>query len=237
MRREEVCAAAGVAVSWLARLEQGRAGSVSPDVLNALGRALQLDATELVYLFTLAGLQAGPGDVVAPEVTPALRVLLDELEPNPAYLLDRSWDIIAWNQAEAALFPDLLSYAGGPPNLLRLVFTDPALRRLMADYDEEARRLIAQFRVHEADWPGDPGVNATIAALVRESPLFARLWATDDVMRFVSTRRVFDHPVAGRLEFDHHRFGVLDQVGTQLVVYTSVPGTDSSLRLHDACEP
>jgi hypothetical protein len=81
-------------------------------------------------------------------------------------------------------------------------------------------------------------VQATVAALTSESPLFARLWAADDVMRFVSTRRVFEHPVVGRLEFDHHRFGVLDQVGTQLVVYTSVPGTDSSSRLHDAvCEP
>ena len=40
---------------------------------------------------------------------------------------------------------------------------------------------------------------------------------------FVTTRRVFDHPSAGRLELDHHRLAVLDQHGMQLVVYTPAP--------------
>jgi len=51
---------------------------------------------------------------------------------------------------------------------------------------------------------------------------------------FVTTRRAFAHPVAGPLEFDHHRLAVLDQAGAQLVVYTSVPGSDSAKRLGQA---
>jgi hypothetical protein len=57
------------------------------------------------------------------------------------------------------------------------------------------------------------------------------LWAAEDVAPFVTTRRVFAHPLAGRLEFDHHRFAALDQVGTQLVVYTPIPGSDSAGKL------
>lgn len=219
LRREEVASVAGVAVSWLARLEQGRARSVSPDVLGALAAALRLDDVERDHLFALAGFRANPRAPAPPgQITPALRALLDALDPNPAYVLDRCWNIVAWNQAEADLFPGLA--ATPAPNLLRLVFGHPDLARLMADHDEEMTRLVAQFRVHWTDWPGDVGLAALVEDLVASSPDFARLWAAEDVAPFVTTRRVFDHPVEGRLEFDHHRLAALDQPGFQLVVYT-----------------
>jgi len=231
LRREEVAALAGVAVSWLARLEQGRAHAVSPEVLAALAGALRLDETERAHVFALAGLRADRNALPPPQVTPALRVLLDELDPNPAYLLDRCWNIVAWNEAEAALFPGLLDTPSPPANLLDLAFRDPALRRLMADHDQEAVRLVSQLRLHRTDWPHDPVLGELIADLAATSAAFAELWAEKDVAPFTTTRRLFDHPVAGRLEFDHHRFGVLDQAGSQLVVYTPVPGSDSAARL------
>lgn len=236
LRREEVAAVAGVAVSWLARLEQGRAHSVSPEVLAALAGALRLDDVERAHLFALAGLRADRHALPPPQVTPALRMLLDQLDPNPAYLLDRCWNIVAWNQAEAALFPGLLDLGPSrqPPNLLDLAFRDADLKRLMVDHDEEVARLVSQLRLHRTDWPHDPDLGGVIADLEATSPAFAELWAAKDVAPFTTTRRLFDHPVAGRLEFDHHRFGVLDQAGTHLVVYTPVGGSDSAIRLRAA---
>lgn len=226
---------AGVAVSWLARLEQGRAHSVSAEVLAALAGALRLDDVERAHLFALAGLRADRHALPPPQVTPALRVLLDELDPNPAYLLDRCWNIVAWNAAEAALFPGLLGHSSERvPNLLHLAFRDPDLQRLMADHDEEVVRLVSQLRLHRTDWPHDPDLGQVIADLEFTSAGFAGLWAAKDVAPFTTTRRLFDHPVVGRLEFDHHRFGVLDQAGSQLVVYTPVPGSDSVGRLRRA---
>ncbi len=219
MRREELSSLAGVAVSWLAKLEQGRAHAVSPDVLGALAHALQLDAVERSHLFALAGLRADRADPPAPRVTPALRTLLAALEPNPAYLLDRAWNMLAWNEAEAALFPGLLRQEG-TPNLLELVFHDPELAQLMADHDEECVRLVSQLRAHRIDWPDDPELSDVIERLVASSSRFAELWVAHDVAPFVTTRRVFDHPTRGRLELDHHRLAVLDQAGAQLVVYT-----------------
>lgn len=219
LRREELSSLAGVAVSWLAKLEQGRANAVSPDVLGALAQALRLDGAERSHLFALAGFRADRVDPQAPRVTPALRALLDALEPNPAYLLDRAWNIIAWNEAEADLFPGLLAHDGAP-NLLDLVFCDEALARLMVDHDAECVRLVAQLRVHSAEWPDDPELVDVVERLESASSEFAELWAAHDVSPFVTTRRVFDHPTLGRLELDHHRLAVLDQVGAQLVVYT-----------------
>lgn len=228
LRREELASMAGVTVSWLAKLEQGRAHAVSADVLASLGRALRLGAAEQTHLYALAGYRVdeAPGGA---RVTPALRALLDQLAPNPAYLLDRRWDIIAWNDAEARLFPGLLT-ASAPPNLLALVFLDEALGRLMVDRGEELVRLVAQFRLHAADWPDDPGIGAVVGRLRAASTEFAQLWDARDVAPFASTRRPFDHPVAGRLELDHHRLAVLDQPGLQLVVYTSAD-SDSVSRL------
>jgi len=228
LRREEVAAMAGVAVSWLARLEQGRAHSVSAEVLAALSSPLRLDDAERVHLFALAGFRAVPA-AAETAIAPALRVLLDALDPCPAYLLDRAWNIVAWNEAEADLFPVLRGL--DRPNLLELVFENASLAALMADHDEELVRLVSQFRLHRTDWPDDPDLSAMITRLCETSPRFAERWAAKDVAAFATTRRVFDHPGAGRLEFDHHRFGALDQTGLQLVVYTPVPGSDSAARL------
>ena len=222
LRREELSSISGVAVSWLSKLEQGRAHAVSPDVLDALAHGLRLDAAERTHLFALAGFRAPPpGDLPAPLVTPALRALLVALEPNPAYVLDRAWNIVAWNAAEADLFPGVVSdEEDGVRNLLELVFLDEALARLMVDLDEERARLVSQVRAHAADWPDDPELADVIDRLVDASPAFASLWSAHEVAPFVTTLRVFDHPVHGRLELDHHRLAVLDQAGAQLVVYT-----------------
>lgn len=234
LRREELASIAGVTVSWLAKIEQGRAHAVSPDVLAALARALRLDDHEYEHLFALAGLRSDHAEPPHPHVTPALRILLDELDPNPAYLLDPVWNIVAWNAAEEDLFPGLLRSTDAPPNLLDLVFGDPDLGALMVDLDEEQARLVAQFRLHRMAVPDHPELGALVSRLEATSVRFAQLWRAEDVAPFVTTRRVFAHPVAGRLELDHHRLAVLDQPGTQLVVYTSVPGSDGAERLRRA---
>lgn len=226
LRREELAAIAGVTISWLAKLEQGHARAVSVEVLASLARALRLDEAERLHLFALAGFRSDDAPRNGAFLTDALRVLLDELEPNPAYLLDRCWNMVAWNASEAALFPSLGTYSDTTPNLLELVFSDEDLRRLMADHDQELVRLVSQFRLHCTDWPDDPQIDDVVRRLRSASARFTALWDAQDVAPFVTTRRLFDHPTAGRLELDHHRLAVLDQPGMQLVVYTPSPGPD-----------
>jgi transcriptional regulator with XRE-family HTH domain len=234
LRREELAAIAGVTVSWLAKLEQGHAQSVSAEVLSSLARALHLGDAEHLHLFALAGYRVDDTSHADAFTTPALWKLLEQLDPNPAYLLDRCWNIVAWNHAEARLFPKLSTITPSPPNLLELVFLDHDLARLMADHDEEQVRLVSQFRLHRSDWPHDPQINGVVSSLQATSPRFANLWEAKDVSPFLTTRRIFNHP-AGLLEFDHHRLAVLDQPGMQLVVYTSAPSSDAALKL--AAEP
>ena len=56
LRREEVAQLAGVGITWYTWLEQGRPINASVQVLDAVARVLQLDATEREHLYRLAGI-------------------------------------------------------------------------------------------------------------------------------------------------------------------------------------
>ena len=54
LRREELARLAGVGLSYYTRLEQGQSLNASPEVLDALARALGLDEVERAHLHDLA---------------------------------------------------------------------------------------------------------------------------------------------------------------------------------------
>jgi transcriptional regulator with XRE-family HTH domain len=54
LRREELALLAGINSDYYLRLEQGRDTNPSPQVLEALARALQLDINGTEYLYRLA---------------------------------------------------------------------------------------------------------------------------------------------------------------------------------------
>ena len=64
LRRGEVANLAGVSVEYYTRLERGNLSGVSDSVLDALAKALRLDATERDHLHTLArAANTGPARV------------------------------------------------------------------------------------------------------------------------------------------------------------------------------
>ena len=101
LRREEVARLAGVSVAYLVRSEQGSA-KASPQVLDALATALQLDDAARSHLRTLAR-DGGPArrrrPLPADRVTPATEQLLHAFGTAPAVLLGRRSDVPAWNAA------------------------------------------------------------------------------------------------------------------------------------------
>ncbi|KQB83475.1 helix-turn-helix protein [Corynebacterium lowii] len=54
LRREEVARLANISVDYYIRIERGNLSGVSPDILDALSRALQLNEVEREYLFLLS---------------------------------------------------------------------------------------------------------------------------------------------------------------------------------------
>jgi transcriptional regulator with XRE-family HTH domain len=202
LRREEVAQLAGVGLSWYTWLEQGRDIRPSAQVLDALARALALDAGERAHLFHLARVELPlPGADYLHEAPAELRALVDALVPHPAYLLSPRTDVLAWNRAAAALLGEPPPGPDGPPNLLWWLFA--STERQGAQWDETGRATLARFRAEHARRIGDPGFARLIDALERESERFRALWPEHEVMTGHLGTKVIEHPEIGTLRLYH----------------------------------
>ncbi len=224
LRREEVAVLANIGVSWLTRLEQGRANRVSGEVLDGLATALRLSLPERAHLFGLADVHPPTPMVAGQAAEPAQRTLVDGLQPNPAYVLDHVWNLVCWNAAEAALFPVLDD--ARHPNLLRLTLETVALRTFMTDWPDEVVRLTRQFRLHLGQFPSEEA-DRLVDELRSDHPEFAEAWGGHDVDVFSPQTRRFAPATGGELVLHHHRLNLPDHPGWSVVIYTPISADPS----------
>lgn len=202
LRREEVAQLAGVSTAWYTWLEQGRPIRASEQVLERLARVLQLDPAEYRHLFVLARGHL-PADPAAAEVTvsPRLQDLLDAL-PYPAYAVTGEWTAVAWNRAARLVVADFAACTGRDRNIVWMTFTNATHRRMLVNWEEQAKSVLALFRAATARYVGEEGYDRFLAELSEQSPEFRVWWPEHDVRAAHAGPKLFDHPVAGRLVFD-----------------------------------
>jgi transcriptional regulator with XRE-family HTH domain len=232
LRREEVAQLAGVGTTWYTWLEQGRDVRASLDVLEALSRALRLDRAERTHLVLLGrGEEPPPCKRPAERVAPGLRRLIENLGPNPAFVLGRRWDYLAWNDAAAVLLGDLGRIPRAQRNHAWLTFTDPARREMFTDWDRSSRLLVAKFRADSARHMGDLEFESLIAALRSNSREFARAWERHEVSQGSPARKDLRHPLVGMLSFSHAVFHPREAAEQRFVLYTPLPDHDTPGKL------
>jgi transcriptional regulator with XRE-family HTH domain len=225
LRREELAVLAGVSVDYLTRLEQGRERNPSSQVVEALGRALGLDRDAREHLYRLAGLSPTTGPVAVREtVAPALRQLMDLHLTAPAFVANRTLDVLATNALADALFAPF----GAADNLARMTFLDPVGRRFYTRWDWAARATVANLRLAVGHDPDDPRLVELVATLAEASPQFAALWQAHDVHGKTVAGKELEHPDVGPLSLTYQAFDVRDAPGQQLVVYQAEPGSRSA---------
>jgi len=222
LRREEVAYLSGVSVTWYTWLEQGRDINPSRQVVDAIARTLRLDATEHQYALTLLAAPAPPPDHVR-EAPAHVRRLLDALGDSPAYAIAPDWTVLAWNHSYEWLFPGIAEVDDADRNLLLLVFTHPYVRTLLPDWERTSRRFLAEFRAETGPRLGDPAHGRLVERLRSESAEFRAGWDGRGIQGFASRERVFSHPTAGSLRFEHHQLALSDHPEIHVVVYTPMP--------------
>ncbi len=232
LRREEVALLANIGATWYTRLEQGQPINVSAEVLDGIARALRLTSEERRHLHLLAGM--APTVVVPDEerVSELVRRVLDGLDPLPAYVRGRRWDILAWNASADAL-ADFSNARGPARNIVWRLFRDPNSRCRYGDPECTMRRAVAQFRAIAAKYPNDPGFVELIDDLRTNSAEFRQLWAEHDVLGSTDGLKRFNHPELGEFILDHTTLELPGDGDIKMVVLTAAPGseTESKLRL------
>ena len=232
LRREEVAQLAGVSVDWYTWLEQGRPITVSTHVLEGLAHALRLSTDEREHLFFLA-LQQSPPErgLLASPVSATLQHFLDQLGASPAYVTGERWDIVAWNEAACAVFGDFWQMTPHERNAIWRMFLSPTHRRMLMDWEENARHVLAQFRVSCGRFLDHPDMRELLDELMTNSPEFRAWWPDHEVQRMPEGRKVFQHPTWGCLVFEHLTFQVYDAPELKVTVYTPAKGTETHMRL------
>jgi len=230
LRREEVALLANIGTTWYTRLEQGLPINVSSDVLASISRALRLTSDERRHLYLLAGL---PLTITPPqEELPSELVLrvMNALDPSPAYIRGRRWDVLAWNRSADGL-NDFSSATGPARNLVWRLFRDTALQCRLGDPECTRRRCVAQFRAVAAKYPNDPAFAELIEDLRANSPEFRKLWAEHDVLGSAEGLKRFVHPELGELILDHTTLELPGDGDMRMVVLTAAPGSETEKKL------
>jgi transcriptional regulator with XRE-family HTH domain len=227
LRREEVAMLAGISTDYYLRLEQGRDRTPSVQVVEAIGRVLQLDPDEAAYLHALA--RPRPKRVPrrrAEKVPPGSLRLLASL-PMPAFVQDRYLNVLAANPMAQALS------AGMRPGANRLLaaFLDPAERDLHEDWEQSTAAAVGQLRAAMGGEGDDPRMAALVGELSLKSDRFRRLWARQDVVRPAGGPARMHHPQVGDLELHREKLIVAGADGQVLVIYHADPGSPSAQAL------
>ena len=217
---------AGISAEYYLRLEQGRDTNPSPQILDSLARALQLDIKGTEYLYQLASGR----HVRQPELETAADGLdqLIEQFAMPAIVANRYQDVLAANAIAQALAP---AYVPGQ-NFLRWRLVDPAAKKFFVDWDEATDIAVSGLREVAGSAPHDPGMRALIDELSATSARFRELWARADVGYRAGVTQ-FRHPVVGDLHLRRNRLSVPHSGGQHLIIFHAEPGSPSAKALEE----
>jgi transcriptional regulator with XRE-family HTH domain len=220
LRREEVAQRAGVGITWYTWLEQGRPINPSGQVVDAVARALLLDSHEHEHLRRLCGIEPTEDDEALDQVSPPIQAILDGLNPNPAYVTNARYDVLAWNRAYVALYGDLSERPARDRNILWLLFTEPSWRRLLVDYDAVVRRVVAQFRAAMGAHVGEPAWAMLVGRLIDASSAFREIWAQHEIAGPQARTKRYRHDRAGAINLDYTLLRPAEAPGNRLLIYT-----------------
>ncbi|UIN35036.1 helix-turn-helix transcriptional regulator [Methylobacterium oryzae] len=199
LRREEVAVLAGVSVSWYTWLEQGRDIRASADTLRRIAKVLRLDRVEAAHLLALSV----PGVLFAEKSerpSDGLVMLVQAVDPIPAYVRNARFDILAWNAAAADQFVDYDTLPPFQRNTLWLLFLHPPYRNLIVNWETLARRYVAAFRAARVRAGDKAHFDELVTQLTEGSREFREWWSGVDV-------DVFDE---GTKRLRHHSLGLVE---------------------------
>jgi hypothetical protein len=101
------------------------------------------------------------------------------------------------------------------------MFTAPRARKVYLEWEPEARAMLGRFRLAAAGHPDDPGFEALIGELKRDSEEVRQWWPRHDVTSGGSGSKKLRHPTLGPLDYSHVVLRLADNPDQTLVTYSA----------------
>jgi transcriptional regulator with XRE-family HTH domain len=231
LRREEVAEMAGVSASWYTWLEQARDIRPSVEFLIRLSQVLHLNPFESNHLFNLAGrIPPEALETNRQEVPPALEQLIYKILQVPAYVMGERFDILIWNK----LFTEKIFDVGQMPEhrrtVLDMIFTEEEAFQSRPEWEEDAKRTVAEFRWSVGKQVGSPWVKDLVTRMCAESPKFSQLWRLHDVQERKKSRIVeLRHQKSVSRYFIRSIYIPLEAENLRLVIFNPVASKKGKL--------
>lgn len=232
LRRQEVAALSHMSTDYYSRLERGTGPQPSEQMVAAIAQGLHLTLDERDHVFRLAGHQPPQRGSSGAHIGPGLLRILDRLQDTPAEIVSELGETLRQTRMGVALTGDATLRTGADRVLGWRWFTDPRARSAYPPDEQRALSRVYAAGLRSLIALRGTGSRAAELAdgLLERSAEFRRLWAEQEVgLRPPEVKR-FDHPEVGPLEL--HCQTLLDpEQSHRLLVYTAVPGTESSEKL------
>jgi hypothetical protein len=135
-------------------------------------------------------------------------------------IVNGRYDILAWNRIWVSAFPMVADLPVEDRNALWLIFTNPAWKRALPEWEDSASRMVAQFRASMAEHVAEPAWKTLVARLQRASSEFGEMWARHDVQEPGGRFKAYRHPAVGLLRLDYTYLWFGRRLGMRMVTYT-----------------
>lgn len=217
---------------YYARLGRGTGPQPSEQMIASIAQGLHLSISERDHLFWLAGQQPPVHGASSEHISPGLLRILDRLQDTPAEIVTELGETLRQTPLGVALTGDLTSLVGDERSIGYRWFTDPNMRTLYAPEDhEQLSRLWASGLREVMALRGPSSRAAHLAeALTAKSAEFRECWGRQEVGVRPNEVKHFTHPELGMIELTCQTL-VDPAQSHSLLVYTAVPGSQSSEKL------
>lgn len=174
LSQDAVCALLGRSVRWYRGLENGAQLRLERSLLDDLANALHLgpDERTALHYYALGGAITGRHEHSTNSAHQNLESVLERLLPQPAYLSNRHWDIVGYNNCMANWFPWVTKPNA---NLMRWALLSDEARSQHSDWVGHARAYLALLRFAQAEHPQDQKLINLIAEILQTDEC-RRLW-------------------------------------------------------------
>lgn len=222
LRREEVALLCDISVTWYTWIEQGRDVAVSNQVWSRLADVLHLNKAERAYLFDLAdGIDPDHAKSQLGSLPLNLQACVDSIK-GPAYILDKYWNILYFNDMMDALFGEWISsqriHYQQQANLLRFIFQSTESKQIVVNWEERAKRSVSEFRADIGASLEETEIALMIDDLTQANEVFKHWWDRQTVLAREGGLREFNHPQQGYLEFEQITFRLATHLDYKLVM-------------------